>query len=73
MTPTNHIPKLPLPNGWPAISIALLPKLARIPWARVRFHYDAQQDRMIDAEDRQMPFIHWAAVITSTLSVRRFF
>ena len=43
-----------------ALHITLLPGLARIPWARARFHYDARQDRMLDAEDRQMPFIHWA-------------
>jgi hypothetical protein len=40
--------------------ITLLPGLARTPWARVGFHYDARHDRMVDAEDRQMPFIHWS-------------
>lgn len=40
--------------------ITLLPGLARMPWARVRFHYDARHDRMLDAEGRQMPFIHWS-------------
>jgi len=40
--------------------IAIMPELAKLPWARVGFRYDARQDRMMDAEDRQMPFIHWS-------------
>ncbi len=47
--------------------ITLLPALARMPWARVRFRYDAHSDRMLDAEDRQMPFIHWAGCHYLTL------
>jgi hypothetical protein len=40
--------------------IMLLPGYARMPWARVLFHYDVRSNRMVDAEGRQMPFIHWA-------------
>jgi len=40
--------------------ITLMPELAKAPWARAGFRYDARRDRMIDAEDRIMPFIHWA-------------
>ena len=47
--------------------ITLLPKLARIPWARARFQYDARHDRMVDAEGRQMPFVHWAGCHYLTL------
>ena len=38
----------------------LLPKLSLKPWARARFQLDAEHDRMLDAEGRLMPFIHWA-------------
>jgi len=48
---------LPLPT---AHLNTLLPKLARVPWARTHFNYDAHHDQMLDAEGRRMPFIHWA-------------
>ncbi len=38
----------------------LRPELALKPWARVPFHYDARRDRMLDADGRELPFIHWA-------------
>jgi lipopolysaccharide biosynthesis glycosyltransferase len=38
----------------------LIPEITAKPWARTSFAYDSKQDRYMDADGRQMPFVHWA-------------